>query len=155
MKIIFLDFDGVLNSSKFMHAEYNAGRGGGLIDKLDSEAVNVLNEVVKRTNAKIVVSSTWRLGRTRPELQAILNRSGFVGVVIDKTGTEPDRERGNQIQKWLDDNKDFYDIESFVIVDDCSDMAHLMHRLVQTRFEDGLTPEYVERIITMLNGDNK
>lgn len=155
MKIIFLDFDGVLNSSRFMHAEYDAGRGSGLIDTLDSEAVNVLNEVIKLTDAKIVVSSTWRLGRTRTQLQEILNKSGFIGKVIDKTGTKPDSMRGNQIQKWLDDNKNFYDIESFVIVDDDSDMAHLMHRLVQTRSEDGLTHEHIDKLVSFLNGDSK
>ena len=45
-KYIFLDFDGVINTQN---------------DKFDKNAVANLRRLLERTDAKVVVSSTWRL----------------------------------------------------------------------------------------------
>lgn len=74
-KIIFLDFDGVLNSQLW----YIRTKGNREIDDLDTEAIGFLNTLIKNTGAKVVVSSTWRLNKTVDELQEILNRNGFKG----------------------------------------------------------------------------
>jgi hypothetical protein len=47
----------------------------------------VLNEIVACGEADVVVSSTWRYGKTAPELQEILDAEGFKGCVLDKTPT--------------------------------------------------------------------
>lgn len=52
--------------------------------------------------------------------------------------------RGHEIQEWLDDHPF---VQRFVIVDDDGDMAHLMSKLVQTDFTDGLTKEKAGEII--------
>ncbi len=45
-KYIFLDFDGVINTQN---------------DKFDKKAVANLRRLLVRTDAKVVISSTWRL----------------------------------------------------------------------------------------------
>ncbi len=56
--------------------------------------------------------------------------------------------RGHEIDSWLRTTSLF--IESFVIIDDDSDMANHLGRLVRTTFEDGLNTQHVETIIGML-----
>jgi hypothetical protein len=58
------------------------------------------------------------------------------------------KERGHEIQAWLDTQNS--NVESFVILDDDSDMAHLLSKLVQTKFEFGLTERDATRAITLL-----
>jgi hypothetical protein len=107
----------------------------------------LLNEV---PNLKIVVSSTWRLHGIK-RCRRVLKRNGIdVSRVIDVTprgcalGCDtggipgdwvPGRcGRGHQIEKWL---RAHPEVESFVIVDDDSDMDHLYDRLVQTNHDEG------------------
>jgi HAD domain in Swiss Army Knife RNA repair proteins len=158
MKIIFLDFDGVLNSHSWWDSLSEAEKTD--VMGLDPVAVARLHHLVCATSARVVVSSTWRHGRSRTRLQTILADAGFGGQVL---GTTPEwlrksdggiycaEERGQEIQAWLDAAPRYgHDVESFVILDDNSDMAHLMDRLVQTTTKDGLQDEHVERAIEML-----
>jgi HAD domain in Swiss Army Knife RNA repair proteins len=156
MKILFLDFDGVLNSTEFCRRVSQPGIIG-----LDRLAILKVNEIIRRTDCKIVVSSVHRYGKTVPELQRRLSRLGLVSkTIIDKTPEPRDgRERGLEIQEWLDFGRWAYaarvkispEIKSFVILDDDQDMAHLRHRLVQTSFEFGLEDHHVESCVEMLN----
>ena len=70
MKVIFLDIDGVLNSEQFWENRtqsfrYTAALNEGktkdqvrVIANIDPQAVALLNQLVKQTDAEIVVSST-------------------------------------------------------------------------------------------------
>jgi Swiss Army Knife RNA repair-like protein len=140
MNIIFLDFDGVLNDRKWLSQE-------GTRDDVDPERVRLLNWLVRATDAKIVISSTWRILHTIDELRTILDRAGFIGEVLDIT-PGGGGVRGPQIQAWIDTNQ-FKG--QFVILDDDSDMEHLMGKLVKTKFERGLQPAEVKAAIAMLN----
>ncbi len=155
MRIIFLDFDGVLNSTPFLSANLGKGwKSAGEAEALDPANVERLERLVRETAAAVVISSSWRHGRNLPSLCAILASRGFTGRVIGKT---PDfvpnndelskrhcGERGDEIQAWLDRAPDFgHEITSFIILDDASDMAHLRDRLVQTDSDTGLTDEHV------------
>jgi L-alanine-DL-glutamate epimerase-like enolase superfamily enzyme len=55
--------------------------------------------------------------------------------------------RGPQIQRWIDANA-FQG--QFVILDDDSDMEHLIHKLVKTNFEEGLLAHHAKAAIEML-----
>jgi len=44
-----------------------------------------LNEIVASARADVVVSSTWRHGKTVAELQVMLEAEEFTGRVVDKT----------------------------------------------------------------------
>jgi hypothetical protein len=145
MNIIFLDFDGVLNNWDHISENRRHTRHA----HIKSELVMNLKRLVEATNAKIVVSSTWRLLYTLEELIEALDFHGFPDApIIDRTCTL-NGPRGLEIQAWLDQN---YDTDRFVILDDDADMAHLDHRLVRTSMDDGLTDDDVDKAIFMMNG---
>ena len=82
MKALFLDFDGVLNSHEFLYVaarnrDYEE-RAGNEHMELDPVAVARLNRVIAATGAKVVVSSSWRHGRTAEWLHNTLKKAGFI-----------------------------------------------------------------------------
>jgi hypothetical protein len=169
MKLIFLDFDGVLNSTPW-YTRRKQSQATGEMRSIDPAAVGLLNQLVDRTGAKVVVSSTWRMGGLH-FVRTVLAERGFCGKVISITPQLCDGDgrielvraaklspkelivsvsppRGLEIQHWLDER----DVkpEGIVIIDDDADMAHLSPFLVKTNFEDGLTQENVEDAIMKL-----
>ena len=156
MKVVFLDFDGVLNSHAYAR---RLGKEQDVMG-LDEDAVSRLNRLVIDGRAEVIVSSSWRHGRTVHELRTLLRQAGFNGLVSGKTpdcahkpegGLWHGAMRGNEIQSWLT-LAPLYDIdvEQFVIIDDDSDMAHLADRHIKTAFETGLTDADVDRAVAML-----
>lgn len=158
-RVVFLDIDGVLNTreSRLDHA---ADRG------FDRTCVARLNRLVEQTGAEVVLSSSWRTFVAPEEAQAMLERVGFVGRLVDRTprrteldpsvhrrlsGTEPPADvrwpRGYEIQQWLDAHDD---VEGIVILDDRDDMHHLSPWLVRTRFAEGLRDEHVDEAVRRL-----
>jgi hypothetical protein len=152
MKIIMLDFDGVLNSEKFVldNKDLFINQAFSMQQNLDKEAVARLNKIIELTGAKVVVSSTWRILNSIEKLQKILDNHGFTGEIIGKTGRAANGLRGNEIAAWLNENGP---VEAFVIIDDDSDMVHLMHKLVQTNWKLGLQDEHVVKCVEILNGN--
>lgn len=164
-KLIFLDFDGVLNNQIWYVAtrgkRADPETGKRILDDIDPLCVERLNTLVKNTGAKVVVSSTWRLNRSIKELQEVLDRNGFQGEVIGKTEDLRTYDggsyilRGNEILKWLEqhDAKSFNsDHINYVILDDDSDMLLWQKdNFVQTDAYCGLTPNDVWRATKILN----
>ena len=116
-KIIFLDFDGVLNTeyhqgllqfqSKQQRDEYGAIFAPG--------AVKQLKRIVKNTAAEIVVSSSWKsLGLAK--LQELWMKRNLPRRVIDITPATTDNNKGKEIAEWLSK----YGIHDtrYVIIDD-------------------------------------
>ena len=135
--MIFLDFDGVLAPI----------RRWDRYEDLDPACVQVLNEIVARCSADIVVSSTWRYGKTVAELQAMLDAKGFAGRVLDKTPSgPPGTDRGEEIAAWLAE----HDVESYVIIDDHVVTGELRAHLVLTHPARGLLPADSPRAIATL-----
>ena len=130
MKLIFLDIDGVLINRE------SCMKGFG---EVYPPAVAELNRLIENTDAAIVVSSCWRIGRSVPDLRELLGTWGVRARVIDKTPNHPDGVRGGEIQEWLTEYQKHRYVESFVILDDDQDMEELLPRLVHTNFETGLT----------------
>ncbi len=161
-RVIFLDFDGVLNNEAFLIEKFSDPSRfvPADLEMLCPKNIAILNEIVAKTGAVVVVSSTWRMGRTLMHLREILAKNGFEGLVVGKTPVlhgelSPGVRavRGHEIQRWLDECGDFGRPDRFVIVDDDTDMAHLDHRLVRTDGTLGLQPEHVERIVALLTKD--
>ena len=136
-RVIFLDIDGVLAPI----------RQWDRYGDLDPACVRVLNEIVARGSADVVVSSTWRYGRTAAELQHILDAAGFMGRVIDTTpvGT-PGGTRGDEISAWLAQ----HEVSGFAIIDDHLDMGELRAHLVMTHPAQGLQAADAPRVIAAL-----
>lgn len=149
MKVLFLDFDGVLNSEQFIRMLYRQTKKGGLAREFCPLASsNLLHIMIEVPDCKIVVSSSWRIGSSVEELKNLLFENCDVPKdrVIDKTpylGTP----RGLEIQDWLNKHPE---VTHFVIVDDDSDMEHLKDKLVQTNNRHGLMLEEADRIIKVL-----
>jgi hypothetical protein len=159
MRIIFLDFDGVLNTIAYLMrmGERWTSRTPEA-HALDPELVGRLNAIVDATGALVVVSSSWRHGRTVPQLQDLLSARGFKGTVLDTTPrsvpclNELSRrmcgDRGDEIRAWL--NGRHYVIAGYVVLDDSGDMDAVRDHFVQTATNEGLTDDHVSRAITIL-----
>lgn len=145
MKVLFLDFDGVINPYGNNLVTAGAKRTSGELfskpccDNLKS----LLNKV---PDLKIVISSAWRMWGVE-YVSGVLAKNGVDGSrVIDVTGQE-NGNRGHQIQCWLDRNKD---VTNIVIIDDESDMGELMNKLVKTSGFIGLTSKEVDLALEVL-----
>lgn len=168
MKIIFLDIDGVLNSAHWWDVrppvkEYESEEVHAFRN-IDPTAVKRLNTIIEKSGAVCVLSSTWRTMHTLSYMQRLLERRGFKGKLFASTPCHSDRpnptdgkgninyiRRGNEIQAWLDMLGPDCQPDSFVILDDDDDMAHLSDRLVKTTFEKGLTDEHVISTLEVLD----
>ena len=116
-------------------------------EDLDPACVQLLNEIVKGSSADVVVSSTWRYGKTVAELQGLLDAKGFTGRVVDMTPSLPaGTDRTDEITAWLADN----DVAGYVIIDDHVVSGALRSRLVLTEPGYGLRPADVRRAIATL-----
>lgn len=150
---MFLDVDGVFNSTAWFHALYERKKHAAKHphDHLDPEAIARANRIVEETGAKVVISSTWRIGRTVEELQDLFALHGFKGDIVGKTPGGGGGLRGEKILDWLRDIGE--QGASFIAIDDDSyDMDAVADRLVQTDNEVGLTDADADRAIAMLTG---
>ena len=64
MKILFLDIDGVLNSWRYDQERIS------LQDNIDETRLPLLSRIVSSTNAKIVLTSSWRKHWERDSIKA-------------------------------------------------------------------------------------
>lgn len=116
--IIFLDMDGVLASPRAFLAQGDARTHE---DRwIDDIAVRHLSMVCTATQAFVVISSTWRIGRTRANFVDLLGRHGFQGDIhMDwKTIDSNSRFRGDEVQEWLGRHPE---VKRHVILDDETD----------------------------------
>ena len=120
-------------------------------------AGRLLNILTQRGKADVVISSTWRLGHTLTELKKILFGIGYTGRTL---GTTPDLNRihvetwiprGVEIEMWMREHEKLFKVESFVILDDDSDMEPHHNRHVKTNHCVGLTELNVEQALTILS----
>src|SRR5688572_10201913 len=89
--IIFLDFDGVLNSDK-------STQELGTRYRFSRVSVEAFNSILRGEDARIVISSSWREHWTLKENAQFLERDGVSpGRVIGKTPSLEGRERGLEI----------------------------------------------------------
>ncbi len=109
MKVIFLDNDGVIclsnnwggrtkkwakyrsenpNSSQFKQDAPVSVR----FDDFDQKAVKVLNSILEKTGAEIVVSSDWRYHATLEELGEYYKSQGIIKAPISTTSSTQDIE---------------------------------------------------------------
>jgi hypothetical protein len=176
-KIIFLDIDGVLNSEKaylrgdckYVEWEWEDGTKENHqsfcpVSKL------YINHLIKITEAKVVISSTWRHSGLdfMKKIWEVEEMAGeIIGITPSFRGdvdgyTMP---RGCEIEKWLSDKgfihinwsvekqQDIVEksgIENYIIIDDDSDMLysqrnHFVHVLPSPRNKSGFNEEYLEQ----------
>lgn len=164
MKVIFLDFDGVLNHEAFYKQRLNDPNFSAdnyPITEFDPNCIEILNYICATTDAKVVISSSWRHGRTVEQLRDLLYSVGFIYPmrIISKTPTLTDDDcvRGNEIEKWMKLNREligkyFTEYDEYVILDDDNDMLYTQkdNFLHVDRFV-GITFGTAEKAVKILN----
>lgn len=131
MNAIFLDIDGVLNSEKsivFLHKILGRNQYLKLLracgnTPLDYRACQLVDSLATKTNAKIIISSTWRVSQEDVDFA----QEQFINRFYGKTKVLH-TIRGLEIDDFL---KEHQEISNYVIIDDDSDMleeqfAHLV-----------------------------
>ena len=137
LKVIFLDVDGVLNHQQWFKSAESVQKNPEFRDDryFDPVCVGHLNEITDKTGAKIVVSSSWRIGRSVEDLQKLFHSVGITGEVIDKTphlffqNSTASVPRGCEILEWINNNKgilgtNLLNWKDYVIIDDDTDMLY-------------------------------
>lgn len=166
-KIIFLDFDGVLNTEHYQnllcrHGEAWQDRHGAFFDP---EAVEQLRRIVDATHADIVVESSWKyLGLE--VMQEMWQARNMPGRVIDITpstvsdswqlsanldGAEPATGhcKGKEIAFWLSEHA-LQDTRYVIIDDEYVIFDSQLPHFVMTNPYDGITEELADRAISIL-----
>jgi hypothetical protein len=119
-KIIFVDVDGPLS--------YDT-EGRFMIDEITmpypwvQSECTALAEIIKRTGAKVVISSDWKYHYSIAQLGKIFVHYGIPNKIIGITDGNKNRfdlilekERAEQIMRWVEGNKDV--IDTWVAIDD-------------------------------------
>ena len=162
MKIIFLDIDGVLNHDLHYEEKSQDDRFdevGLPLCNISNSSVLLLNKLTDDTGAKIVLSSSWRYGKTINELKGIFRKAGITGELIGKTPALEIKQdwrysvpRGLEIRVWLNNYSGTDGHLSYVILDDEDDMLlYQKDVFLQVDGYCGLTPMICWRAKNILN----
>lgn len=149
MRVIFLDFDGVLNSNMYNASHWSPGV------LIDPYRMKLLKMLVDATDAEIVLSTSWKEHWSRDE-----NCCDETGITINQIFKEhglkildkiPDTETGRAtgIVKWLTDHPD---VERFVVIDDMPLGSGRLkdHCVLTSRLRQGLDEDDVRHAIDIL-----
>lgn len=145
MKLLFLDFDGVLNCQDDFRMNRGKGMGSDIINPL---FLWRLQKIVEETKATIIVSSTWRIIHPMSKLEDFIDLPIF--GITDKINSG----RGEQILRFVEEFKKDYNFEGFVVLDDSSqDIVNVIAHgnFVHTTFLEGLTHQKMQEAIFKLN----
>lgn len=137
MKVIFLDIDGVAN------CRATAQRHRGYIG-IDPIMAFTIGKIFLDTDAKLVLSSTWRLWpETRLEVQK------QIYDIFDVTPDIRGDFRGKEVRAWLEAHPD---VERYAILDDNTDFyPDQMDNFFRTYWETGITDEIAKKVTEHLN----
>lgn len=156
MKVIFLDFDGVLATNRFKRyavKRWKKDRSFKSKDEFgflfDPTCVKSLAQIIKETGANIVVSSSWRrIGLD--EIKKLWASRQMPGQVIDITPIYGWNNRSQEINHWLE-NTD-HEITNYLIIDDTPEIFKpTQENLMIVKSHDGLDSQYIIPAITHLN----
>lgn len=155
-KVVFLDIDGVLNTSFTKYRD----------EILDDFRLDYLAKIVNKTRAKIVLTSTWRYNirknffsfkaynnSTKKLIELLKERGLKISELLPDT---PNNRRAEDILEFIKKNK----VTNFVILDDelfNYDSLKLSNNLLRTNFyaenelDAGLTQKMIKQAIQILN----
>ena len=127
MKVIFLDIDGVLattkqyftNRTKFREKNIDA-KELNLPYPWDKECVDVFNEILDATNAVIVLSSDWKHHWSLEEIDKVFKWNGVIKSPIAYTPNDSvsfgnlTMNRAWEIEKYIRE----VGVDNYVVIDD-------------------------------------
>ena len=150
-KVIFLDFDGVLATEEYTESLLLSGQK--TIDKFgtlfDPNCIDSFNWIISQTNAKIVITSSWKNYLSLLSIIRMWRYRKMLGMVI---GVTPSISiyRGEEIDRWLSKH---IGITNYVILDDmdCRQFRKEHHsHLVTTNHFSGLDSSSAQEVIRLL-----
>lgn len=182
MRVVITDFDGVLNYRRYKETaeereklakiyETRLGREDRMTDNavgLAIENVAILNEIVEKANANVLISSSWAWSFSLPQMASMLHARGFkdpgkiIGAVVLDSLILPggkiywddydnenrnDSLRSRAIKYWIERVKP----EAFVILEDNLPMGSLQEFTIMIDGRVGLQSEHVKRALEILN----
>lgn len=122
MNIIFLDCDGVLSLMPQRRKNTLEDGDHDFDRNYVEQLINLMKDCLLDPKIKepiaIVISSSWRVGKTTKELQQIFKTRGFTFYesIIGKTGDS--ESRSSEILEWIKLNKHRIIIDKFVVIED-------------------------------------
>jgi hypothetical protein len=165
-KVIFLDIDGVISTYK----QYSMNRTKfrkkyGWADELkvpypfDKKCVDILNEIIDKTDCEIVLSSDWRRHWNLSDLDKIFKHNLVKRSPVDTTPIDPitfsnsDMNRFHEIIEFIKK----HDLKNWVIIDDLKVGYYLdentKERFFLTNDREGIKKSGLKnKIISKLNG---
>lgn len=175
MNCIFLDIEGVLNTKETYRRAYEKHGYMPMMDvEIDDFRLIYLKEIIDKTDAKIVLSSSFRyfFNKENEEVIPIALKGKKLydkllkyNIQIYDTTPITQESREEQIKSWLS-NRD--DIESFIIIDDDpTQFNEYLDKLIQTSTERqnyllsfmkesvGLSEEHIGQAIKKLRPKQK
>lgn len=153
--LLFLDFDGVLNTIAWCRAKSASLPPGQPLTEFMPQAVQQLNHILQTCGVGFVVSSSWRLN-PKLDLAAILEANGIVEARQRCVGQTPDLSRrdgvlwvgatrGAEIQAWLASN---HFRGPFAVLDDDAAAAVPGGQHFKTDANFGLTAAIADSVIS-------
>lgn len=156
-KVIFLDFDGVLQIEQYDDPWMgNSSLKEGYTDRdqygflFDKTCVDHLGQLITKTDAGVVISSSWRYCGLDVMLEMWEQRQlpGELLGIIPLEDASIRLSRGGYIQQWLDANP----VDAYVILDDVDDMLdNQRENLVLTDYKLGFQKDKLEAALRVLN----
>lgn len=151
-KLIFLDIDGVLNDE--LTGLYQST--DGYWPEIKPDCVKAFNRIIRATEAKIVLSSSWRYHILNGNMSlhgffVLLRSHGVRGELVGHTRESSDslEPRWIQIKDWLKDNRSDEFRRCCILDDDPSAFGGIVSG-VQTG-NGGLTDANAAEAIALLN----
>lgn len=148
--IVFLDFDGVLNTEQYqarltMDGKPTKDMWGPLFDPL---AVENLRQILDAIDARIVISSSWRYAHSLGSLRMMWEERGLPREILDTLACGATYiSRGEEIEYWLERNER----PDYVIIDDLDDFSLAQRdHYVETNPIVGITEADAQKAIEIL-----
>lgn len=135
---IFLDIDGVLNTQSQWSRMY----------QLNTSCIeNFCTFVKQQSNAKIILTSSWRSGFEKngsclPQIQNLIDKLSVYDVsIFDKTKKSPNDDRQREIEYFLQRNPK----EPYIIIDDDKTLYHGIKGLYITDAKIGFSQKDIKK----------
>lgn len=167
-KILFLDFDGVLNTEFYQEVLKQQGEiwqdeHGALFDP---NAIKQLERIIKATNADIVVESSWKYlgldamkelwevrklpGRIIDITPSTISDEYLLNLDLDDFSNKMHHCKGLEIASWLS-NYETQDIRYVIIDDEYVILDSQLPHFILTNPYEGITEEQANKAISILN----
>jgi len=154
MKILFLDHDGVICLSSEWGSRFKSKEGlDSIFDRFNQKALNVLNQIIEKTDCEIVISSDWRYHATLERMGDLYEMRGIKKKPIDYTVNSRisslEEGRALEIKEWLEQHPE---VTGWVAVDDLDMSPYLSNFILTSRSYEGIKQSGIkEKIIKKLN----